>query len=122
VNKKNKEKDKEIKIEIEKLKDIYSDLEGQRRKIAAGIIEEIAFLKVSLRELKEIIKEEGFIDIMPQGNYEIKREAPAVQSYNKLLQKYSRLTKDIVNLLPDEADARDEELDIMEQFANSRPD
>lgn len=122
MNKKNKEKDKEIKIEIEKLKDIYSDLEGQRRKIAAGIIEEIAFLKVSLRELKEIIKEEGFIDIMPQGNYEIKREAPAVQSYNKLLQKYSRLTKDIVNLLPDEAAAEDEELSLMEAFVASRPD
>jgi len=122
MNKDILEKNKEIKKEIEKLKDIYSDLEGQRRKIAVETIEEIAFLKVSLRELKEIIKEEGFIDIMPQGNYEIKREAPAVQSYNKLLQKYSRLTKDIVNLLPDEAEAKDEELDIMEQFANSRPD
>lgn len=115
-------KNEKIKAEKEKLETIYEDIKGQKRKIAKNLIDEVAFLRVVLSELKETIKKEGAVDIMPQGEYSIKREAPAVQTYNKLIQKYVSLTKELIKLLPAEKSPKDRELDSFEKFIQNRPD
>jgi len=115
-------KEKRIKKEKENLKGIYKELEEDKKAIADGLLDELAFIRISLEEIKVDLLEHGFVDIMPQGDYEIRREDPASKSYIKLLQKYKDITKDLIKMLPQEEDIKDEKLDILEQFANSRPD
>jgi hypothetical protein len=80
-------KEKRIKKEKENLKGIYKELEEDKKAIADGLLDELAFIRISLEEIKVDLLEHGFVDIMPQGDYEIRREDPASKSYIKLLQK-----------------------------------
>ena len=116
--KKDLAKDEDIKREIERLWSIYAELEGNKKKIAEGYIEEAAFMRATLKELRKQIDEEGAVDEMPQGDYSIKREHPAVKIYNKMIQRYSSITKELVKLLPD---GKEEDVEsALEAFAKSR--
>mgnify|MGYP000849224682 CR=1 FL=1 len=94
------EKDKDVKREISRLTNLYKDVDRERRLTAKNLIEEAAFMKATLRELKEAIDEHGPIDEMPQGDYSILREHPALKSYNTMVQRYSGIIKQLMDLLP----------------------
>lgn len=96
------EKDKLVKREITRLTNLFKDVERNRRLAAKGLIEEVAFMKATLSELKELVNENGAIDIMPQGDYSIKREEPALKSYNTMIQRYANALKQLSDMLPKE--------------------
>jgi len=110
----NKEKDKLINREIGRLTKLFYDIDKNRRLTTKGLIEEAAFMRVTLGELKEEIKNRGVIDEMPQGEYSILREHPAVKTYNTMIQRYSSITKQLTDLLPKEK--LEEEEDPFEDF------
>ena len=96
------EKDKLVKREITRLTNLFKDIEKNRRLSSKGLIEEAAFMKATLTELKELINENGAIDDMPQGEYSILREHPALKSYNTMVQRYSGILKQLTDMLPKE--------------------
>lgn len=77
-------------------------MEKHRRLSTKGLIEEAAFMRATLKELKESIDTNGPIDEMPQGEYSILREHPALKSYNTMIQRYSHIIKQLTDLLPKE--------------------
>lgn len=95
-------KDERIKKEIKRLNGIFQDLSEEKKEVAQGIIEEVAFMRITLQDLKEVINEKGTIDIMPQGEYSIRRQSPEVQTYNTMIQRYNTAYKELFNLLPKE--------------------
>lgn len=95
-------KEKEIKKEIGRLKRILKDIEKNKKLSAEGLIHEAAFMRVTLQELKEDINKKGAIDEMPQGDYSILRESPAVKTYNTMIQRYTTVCKELFSLLPKE--------------------
>jgi len=111
-------KEEKIKKEIRRLKRIYKDLDGKKKQVAEGLINEAAFMKATLEELKELIDENGPIDEMPQGEYSILREHPAVKTYNTMIQRYTTTIKQLADLLPKETPK--EEDDGFESFVMSR--
>ncbi|MGI5949721.1 hypothetical protein [Peptoniphilus sp.] len=112
------EKDKEIKREINRLTNLYKDIDRVKRLTAKNLIEEVAFMKATLKELKELIDEHGPIDEMPQGEYSILREHPALKSYNTMVQRYSTIIKQLMDLLPKEQ--QKEVDDGFEAFLNEK--
>ncbi|SOC12865.1 hypothetical protein SAMN05880501_10765 [Ureibacillus xyleni] len=96
------EKEKLIKKELSKLKRTYNNLPKNKQPIADKLIIELAFMAVTLDELKQEINETGVIDEMPQGSYSILREHPAVKTYNTTIQRYSTLYKQLSELYPKE--------------------
>ena len=64
-----KEKDKKINNEIRRLTGIFKDIEKNKRLTSKGLIEEAAYMKATLVELKASIDENGPIDEMQQGEY-----------------------------------------------------
>ena len=110
-----------VKREIARLTNLYKDIEKNRRLSAKGLIEEAAFMRATLKELKEAIDENGPIDEMPQGDYSILREHPALKSYNTMVQRYSSIIKQLTDLLPKEIKVVEED-DGFEDFINSRAD
>ena len=95
-------KEEKIKKEINRLKRIYKDIEVNRKQTIEGLISEAAYMRVTLEELRNTIDTEGVIDIMPQGDYSIKREHPAMRIYNTTIQRYTSITKQLTDLLPKE--------------------
>jgi len=95
-------KDEKIKKEIRRLKQIYKEIDEKRKKTVEGLINEAAFMRATLEELKQMVDEDGPVDIMPQGEYSIKREHPALKTYNTMIQRYSSVIKQLTDLLPKE--------------------
>jgi predicted transcriptional regulator len=114
------EKTKEcyIKAEIRKFKKIFKEVEAKKQKVAEGLIEEAAFMRVTLKELKDDINDKGVVDEMQQGDYTILREHPAVKVYNTMIQRYLATTKQMTDLLPKEIAKKVE--DDFEDFVGNR--
>jgi regulator of replication initiation timing len=111
-------KDKEMKKEQNRLKRIFKDLEKNKKESAAGLIQEAAFMRVTLHELKDDINTNGVIDEMPQGDYTIMRESAAVKTYNTMIQRYTAVCKELNNFLP--KDSPKVEDDGFEEFVVSK--
>ena len=116
-----KEIDKETLVnrEIRRLTDLFKDIDRNKRLTAKGLIEEAAFMKVTLHELKKLIDENGPIDEMPQGEYSILRESPALKSYNTMVQRYTNIINQLTNLHPKEEVKREVD-DGFESFVMKR--
>ena len=93
------EKEKRIKSEIRKLKKFTSGLTRDDQVIPNMLIEEIAFMKVTLDELRKEVNKEGVVTVMCQGEYDITRENPALKSYNATIQRYNSSLKQLEEIL-----------------------
>lgn len=93
---------KEINKEIKRLRKIFDDLEidESKKSLAMGPIEDLAFMRVTLKKLKDIVNTEGVIDEMDQGGYTIQRTHPALKSFNDMIPKYNSSKQLLLNLLP----------------------
>lgn len=100
--KKEVDKDTLVKREINRLTKLFKDVDRNRRLTAKGLIEEAAFMKYTLQELKQQVNDNGPIDEMPQGEYSILREHPALKSYNTMVQRYTNVIDKLTNLHPKE--------------------
>lgn len=111
-------KDTLVKREIARLTNLFKDMERVRRLSTTGLIEEAAFMKATLQELKLAINENGPVDEMSQGDYSILREHPALKSYNTMVQRYAAILKQLTDLLPKEV--QKEVTDSFDDFLNSK--
>ena len=114
-------KDDLVKREIDRLTKLFKDIETNKRLTAKGLIEEASFMKATLAELKKSIDENGPIDEMPQGDYSILREHPALKSYNTMVKNYTSIIDKLLGLLPKDVKVVDED-DGFDDFVNIRAD
>ena len=114
-------KDDLVKREIERLTKLFKDIETNKRLTAKGLIEEASFMKATLAELKKSIDANGPIDEMPQGDYSILREHPALKSYNTMVKNYTSIIDKLLGLLPKEVKVVEED-DGFADFVTSRED
>ncbi|MDI3117574.1 hypothetical protein QJK47_18015 [Clostridioides difficile] len=108
------EKEKKIKQEVSRLKKNYKDLEKEKVKILDGLINEAAFLKISLEETREILTREGLTEIFKQGNQEFERERLQVKIYLNFMKLYSSVMKQLIDIIP--SDIKQEEEDDLIEF------
>lgn len=114
------DKDTLVKREIARLNNLFKDIDRNKRLTAKGLIEEAAYMKITLQELKKEIDKNGPIDVMPQGEYSIIREHPALKSYNTMVQRYTNIIDKLTNLHPKE-DVKKEIDDGFEDFIANKP-
>lgn len=105
------EKEKLIKKEVLKLKAFFEDLGEGQAEIANRLIEEAAFLKVTLTDLKETINREGTETTYQNGatQWGTKR-SPAFENYINANKQHSSIMKQLNEMLPGDgvnADARE---------------
>lgn len=111
-------KDKMIRAEKRRLKSLLGDLPENKIKAAEGLIDECAFMRATLKQYRDYITTEGLIDVMPQGDYSIKREHPAVRSYSTMVQKYATVCKQLFDMLPQKTPIPDD--DDFDNFRKSK--
>lgn len=93
-------KKRSINKEIKRLNEIFELMDEDKRQVAEGLILEVAFMRVTLEDLKGDINKSGAVDEMPQGNYSILRQSPSVQVYNTMIKNYNTLLNGLLGLLP----------------------
>jgi ADP-heptose:LPS heptosyltransferase len=107
------EKQKQIKKEIAKLRRLCKNLPRDRQRAAEGLIQEAAFMRVTLEETRHIIDHEGVLETFEQGSQRFLREHPATKVYNAMIQRYSTVCKQLFELLPDADQAKQAEDELM---------
>lgn len=95
------EKDKQIKKEIRKLHRLFKNLPADKKKATESLIQEAAFMKVTLTEARHIIDHEGILESFKQGKQSFKREHPATKVYNTMIQRYAMVCKQLFDMIPD---------------------
>ncbi len=114
--------EKRIKQEKNRLNRFYKDLQGDKKGIAAGLIERAAFMRVQCQDLEAFLNENGWTEPFSQGNQEpYDRARPQGQMYNTLNSNYQKIIKQLEAMLPQE-EKRKEEGDGFDQFITGRPE
>ena len=88
-------KDARIKIEKERLVKIYKVLPEKEFKTAEKLIDNIAFMSVTLEDLMAIINNDELVKTTVNASQTFIKEHPALSSYNKM---YSNFLKGIQQL------------------------
>ena len=95
------EKARRFKREKARVRRMCRNIEPLLLKAAAGLIEELAWLRVTLEGLRRMVDEEGVLDVFAQGGDIIVRRHPAVKAYASMVQRYCTTSKLLTSLLPD---------------------
>lgn len=97
-----KTKEERIRGEKNRLSRIFRELPEKKKKLASGLIERAAFLRVELEDLETDLKENGWTESFRQSEkvdpYE--RQRPQGQTYLSMIKNFKDITKQLTDLLP----------------------
>lgn len=105
----NQEKEKAIKKERDKLNKLFQDIPKDNKTLCEGLINNAAFMFVTLNELQEEVKQHGAMIKATSGNgFEIIKDNPAYKAYNTMISRYTVIIKQLSDLLPEDDHAGNE--------------
>ena len=96
-----KSKEARIEDELKRISAFFEDLEDDKLAIVGPLLQNAAFMRVTLEDLQEIINSEGVVDEYKNGanQYGVKQSA-TLQSYNALVKNYVAVIKALAQFLP----------------------
>jgi len=109
----NEEKDRQTKKEMLKLRRLFKNLPKDKMKAADGLIQEAAFMKVTLEETRHVIDQEGILEKFEQGAQKFLREHPATKVYNTMINRYATVCKQLFDMVPDPEAGKQAEDELM---------
>ena len=97
------DKNKKIKKEKQKLKKIFNKIGKDKQTIVEKLIDNVAFMSITLDELKEDIKKYGVKETYMNGSNQFGfKESIESKTYNTMLKNYMNAVKQLIDLLPDD--------------------
>ncbi len=97
----NLERNKKTKSELRRLSKLFGDLDDSTRGIVKPLIENAAFMSVSLDELQNIIREKGFSETYQNGENQFgTKKTVEVDIYNTMIKNYASVIKQLCDLSP----------------------
>ena len=117
------EKDKRIKKEENRLKKIYKNIEDNKKETVIGLIQRVAYLRVTLEDFEKDLDENGFVELFQQGEKQApyERKRPVADLYNTMNTAYQKAIKQLTDLLP-KAEGKKEIDDGFNDFIYGRED
>ncbi|OGO90333.1 MAG: hypothetical protein A2Y17_12250 [Clostridiales bacterium GWF2_38_85] len=94
--------DKRIAAEVRKIKPLFKNLGKDKARFIDKIIYQLATVQVTLDRLAEAINNGDILENFEQGSQKFKRENPALKSYNTTIKSYATLSKQLIDLLPND--------------------
>lgn len=95
--------------EVNKLNEIFNDVEESDRKLVEGLIQDAAFLYAENYELKQILEKTGMIKIHPD-NPSLQKPLPIAKEYRQNLNSYSIVIKSLSSVLQKKIDDDDDDM------------
>lgn len=117
-----KKQDELIAAEIAKWNEVFKDLSSDKKEVASRLIEQAAFMKITLDILKVNIQLDGATYWFEQGKQRMLVENPAQKSYNTMINRYTTVCNSLFNLLPKgegDGDGKEKE-DDLDKLLNRR--
>ncbi|MCI5533828.1 MAG: hypothetical protein MR440_03565 [Firmicutes bacterium] len=125
-----KEKEKRIKKEIARLRKNWHEKGKQIDEVtkkmldfAEPLIKNLAFMTVTMADLKDQINEEGCVVEYKNGENQYgTKKSPAVETYNAMFKNYTAAYKTLADMIPkpEEYEKRDDEVDEFDAFLSER--
>lgn len=95
------EKNKRIKKESARLKKLFKDIDENKKKLVFTTIEDVAFMTITMQDLREKIVREGTTCVYKNGANQFgTKQSPDAQLYLQLSQKQTQAMKILVDCLP----------------------
>lgn len=88
--------------EMKRMSEIFSDLSESEKSFLAPMIQNAAFMKVTLDSLQEQILQSGCVDEYNNGNQNGLKTSAAMNAYNSLVKNYNALMVKLKSFLPKE--------------------
>lgn len=96
-------KERRIKQELARLTAIYQKLPENKLAIVIPLLENVAFMKITLEDLQASINLNGCSDEYKNGENQYGKKAAAdLQAYNSLIKNYNTISDRLEKLLPPE--------------------
>lgn len=113
-------KQQEIKKEITKINRLFKDMDPKIKKSVSSIIDNAAFMAVTLRELQDSLNKNGLICEYQNGeNQWGTKKAPEVEIYNTMIKNFISAMKSLTDLLPKDSAQKIID-DGFDEFVNSK--
>lgn len=95
--------DTRINRERERLEKMFAELDEKRRDTAQSLLENAAFMTVTLADLRKTITEKGVVSEYQNGeNQRGTKKSPEVEVYNTMIKNYTAIIKTLCDMLPAE--------------------
>lgn len=95
-------KRKKIKQQKNKLKKIFNQLDKGTFSLVQNLINELAFMSITLEENRQHIEEHGVKELYMNGKGQFGyKESVESKNYNAMIKNYSNIVKQLVDFLPD---------------------
>lgn len=108
------DREKKIRSEFNRIKKIYKDMDKEKVKVLEGLLHDAAFMKISLESIRDDLVKNGFTENFENGSQRFERERPNVKIYTTLVQRYSNVMKQLIDLMPE--DVKEDEKDGFFEF------
>lgn len=92
-------KEGRIKSETKKLNALMKEVPGSSVTVAEGLIERIAFMRVTLSDLESDINKKGSVEFFKNGSQEFYKESASVKTYNTMVNRYTAAVKELLRLV-----------------------
>ena len=97
------EKNKTIKKEANRLKKLFKDLEENKKKLAKSLIENAAFMSITLEDLKKDIVKYGVKETYVNGKDQYGfKESIESKTYNTMIKNYMNIIKQLNDMMPEQ--------------------
>ena len=90
-----------IELKKKKIKRLFKELPAEKMQFAEGLIYQFAVASVTLERLADEINNGDLIEDFVQGAQKLRRESPALKSYNSTVKSFATLSKSLLDLLPE---------------------
>ena len=96
-------KNANIKKEKQKISKLFKKIDKNKQAVVEKLIDNVAFMSVTLDDLKEDIKIYGVKETYMNGSNQFGfKESIESKTYNTMLKNYMNAVKQLIDLLPDE--------------------
>ena len=97
------DKNKTIKKEANRLKKLFKDLEENKKKLAKSLIENAAFMSITLEDLKKDIVKYGIKETYVNGKDQYGfKESIESKTYNTMIKNYMNIIKQLNDMMPEQ--------------------
>ena len=97
------ERKRKIKKELKRLKKLLENVDETKKSVAQNLIEDAAFMYVTLDETKQIINRDGIIEEYQNGANQFGRKSSVeADAYVKVQKSYASVIKQLTDLLPEQ--------------------
>lgn len=110
-----KEVDKQAEYlgELKKLTDLFTDSDDSKKQLAAGLIEDAAYLYAENKSLRSMLKKTGMVRISP-NNPMMQKPVEAAKQYRSNVDAYASVIGRLARILDSKAPEEDDDMNEYE--------